>query len=305
MKIFVDTAKLNEIEEACSWGIVDGVTTNPSLIKRAVDAIRTSGKPIDMEEYIGKICKTVGEGKPVSLEVISLTSEKMAKEAKLLYEKFNPLAQNVVIKIPINTRTDGGKTTNYEGLKAITQLSKEGIPVNVTLVMNVGQAILAAKAGARYVSPFAGRVDDYIRKGLGVGFQKGDYFDFQLVERVTSKKLDQKIGDGVDKSLATIYLDEDTKKAVSLGQDDGLYSGVELVEAIVKIFRNYGIKTEVIAASIRNPREVREVAEAGADIATIPFKVLEEMLQHPKTIEGIQRFSEDVVSEYRELFDPD
>mgnify|MGYP000312398805 FL=1 len=302
MKIFVDTAKLNEIEEACSWGIVDGVTTNPSLIKRAVDDLRANEKSIDIEEYIGKICKTVGEGRPVSLEVISLTAEKMVEEAKLLYEKFNPIAHNVVIKIPINTRTDKGETTNYEGLKAISQLSKEEIPVNVTLVMNVGQAVLAAKAGARYVSPFAGRVDDYIRKRLGIEFQKGDYFDFQLVKRVASEKLNQKIGDRVDKPLATIYLDEDTKRAVSLGQDDGLYSGVELVKAIVKIFRIYGIKTEVIAASIRNPRQVREVAEAGADIATIPFKVLEEMLQHPKTVEGIEKFSEDVVPEYRELF---
>lgn len=302
MKIFVDTAKLNEIEEACSWGIVDGVTTNPSLIKRAVDDLRANEKSIDIEEYIGKICKTVGEGRPVSLEVISLTAEKMVEEAKLLYEKFNPIAHNVVIKIPINTRTDKGETTNYEGLKAISRLSKEEIPVNVTLVMNVGQAVLAAKAGARYVSPFAGRVDDYIRKRLGIEFQKGDYFDFQLVKRVASEKLNQKIGDRVDKPLATIYLDEDTKRAVSLGQDDGLYSGVELVKAIVKIFRIYGIKTEVIAASIRNPRQVREVAEAGADIATIPFKVLEEMLQHPKTVEGIEKFSEDVVPEYRELF---
>lgn len=302
MKIFVDTAKLNEIEEACSWGIVDGVTTNPSLIKRAVDDLRANEKSIDIEEYIGKICKIVGEGRPVSLEVISLTAEKMVEEAKLLYEKFNPIAHNVVIKIPINTRTDKGETTNYEGLKAISQLSKEEIPVNVTLVMNVGQAVLAAKAGARYVSPFAGRVDDYIRKRLGIEFQKGDYFDFQLVKRVASEKLNQKIGDRVDKPLATIYLDEDTKRAVSLGQDDGLYSGVELVKAIVKIFRIYGIKTEVIAASIRNPRQVREVAEAGADIATIPFKVLEEMLQHPKTVEGIEKFSEDVVPEYRELF---
>ena len=302
MKIFVDTAKLNEIEEACSWGIVDGVTTNPSLIKRAVDDLRANEKSIDIEEYIGKICKTVGEGRPVSLEVISLTAEKMVEEAKLLYEKFNPIAHNVVIKIPINTHTDKGETTNYEGLKAISRLSKEEIPVNVTLVMNVGQAVLAAKAGARYVSPFAGRVDDYIRKRLGIEFQKGDYFDFQLVKRVASEKLNQKIGDRVDKPLATIYLDEDTKRAVSLGQDDGLYSGVELVKAIVKIFRIYGIKTEVIAASIRNPRQVREVAEAGADIATIPFKVLEEMLQHPKTVEGIEKFSEDVVPEYRELF---
>lgn len=302
MKVFVDTAKLNEIEEACSWGIVDGVTTNPSLIKRAVDAIRTSGRSIDMEEYIGKICKTVGEGKPVSLEVISLTAEKMVKEAKLLYKKFNSIAQNVVIKIPINTWMDEGEATNYEGLKAVSQLSKEGIPVNVTLVMNVGQAILAAKAGARYVSPFAGRVDDYIRKNLGIKFEKGDYFDFRLIKKIAGEKLNRKIGTHFNTLVTAIYLDEETRRLVGLGQDSGLYGGVELVRVIVNIYRNYGIKTEVIAASMRNPRQIREVAETGADIATIPFKVLEEMLQHPKTVEGIKKFSEDVVPEYRKLF---
>ena len=133
--------------------------------------MRKNNKLIEMEEYIGKICKTAGEGKPVSLEVISLTSEEMVKEARAFYSKFNPIAQNVVIKIPINIYMEGKTITNYEGLKAISQLSKEGISVNVTLVMNPGQALLAAKTGARYVSPFSGRVDDYIRKNLGINFE--------------------------------------------------------------------------------------------------------------------------------------
>ncbi len=278
MKIFIDTAKLDEIKEACSWGIVDGVTTNPSLIKEALDSEKAKGKDVDMASYIREICETVGEGKPVSLEVVSLRSEEMVKEAQVLYNEFNPIAQNVVIKIPINTYMEGGEATNYEGLKAIKLLSKEGIPVNATLVMNPEQALLAAKAGARYASPFAGRVDDYIRKNLGMEFEKGDYFNPEK------------------------ELDEERKRGWELGQDKGIRSGVELVRIIVNIYRNYGIKTEIIAASMRNARQVREIAQSGADIATIPFHVLEEMLQHPKTEEGIKKFSEDVVPEYRKLF---
>jgi len=302
MKIFIDTAKLEEIEEACSWGIVDGVTTNPSLIKRAVDTLRKNNKLIEMEEYIGRICKTAGEGKSVSLEVISLTSEEMVKEARVLYSKFNPIAQNVVIKIPINTYMEGKTITNYEGLKAISQLSKEGISVNVTLVMNPGQALLAAKTGARYVSPFSGRVDDYIRKNLGINFEKGDYFNFQLIKKIVEEKLNQRIEKYIDKKISEIYLDKEMKRVIKLAQDEGIFSGVELVKTIVNIYKNYGIKTEVIAASMRNARQVKEVAEAGAHIATIPFNVLKKILQHPKTIEGVKKFSEDVVPEYKKLF---
>lgn len=271
MKIFIDTARLDEIKEAFSWGIVDGVTTNPSLIKKAVDAVKKK-EDIDMEIYIEEICKTVGEGRPVSLEVISLSSKKMVQEGELLHKKFDSVAGNVVIKIPINTYEG-----NYEGLKAIKKLREKGIPTNATLIMTPEQALLAAKAGATYASPFAGRIDDYIRKNLGMKFEKGDYFDFDLFKKISTEE----------------------KKDLS---DNGTWSGVDLVKKIVKIYSQYGIETMVIAASIRNGRQAREVAEVGADIATIPFHVLESMLEHYKTEEGIKRFSEDVVPEYRNLF---
>jgi len=267
MKIFVDTAKLSEIKEAMSWGIVDGVTTNPSLIRKAVEEEKRN---MSLEEYVAEILRSVGEGKPVSLEVMSLKAEDMVDEAKILYEKFNDIAHNVVIKIPINTYAG-----YYEGLKAIKTLSEIGIPVNCTLVMTPEQALLAAKAGARYVSPFAGRIDDYIRESKlgmirGKDFQKGDYYPWD--------------GKGVD--------------------DNGIRSGADLVEKTVMLLENYNYETEVIASSIRNPRQVREVAMIGVHIATIPFHVLEQMLLHPKTEEGVKKFSEDAEKAgYRELFE--
>ena len=144
-----------------------------------------------------------------------------------------------------------------------------GIKTNATLVMTPEQAFLAAKAGATYVSPFAGRIDDYIRTNIGKKFDKGDYFP------------------------AEGLLNED---------DDGVVSGVDLVKKIADIYKNYGMKTEIIAASLRNPRQVREVALAGAHIATIPFPVIIEMTKHPKTAEGIIKFSQDVVEEYKKIF---
>jgi transaldolase len=302
MKIFVDTAKLDEIKEACSWGIVDGVTTNPSLIKRAVDEAKGKGKEIDMEDYVWEICKTAGKNRPVSLEVISLTMEEMAEEAELLYSKFNPAAENVVIKIPINTCIPESEATDYEGLKTIKKLSQRGIPINVTLIMTPEQALLAAKAGASYASPFAGRIDDYIRKKLGIEFSKGDYFDFDLIEKIGKQRLDKHLGNSGGEPVASLYLDKETKNSIGFGKDNGIPSGVDLVKSILKIYRNYEIRTEVIAASIRNPRQIRQMAEAGAHIATIPFPVIRGMLQHPKTVQGIKSFSADVVPEYRELF---
>jgi len=246
MKIFIDTADIQEIKEACSWGVVDGGTTNPSLIKKAVEKYKSEG--LDMERYIEEICASVPG--PLSLEVISLSAESMVKEAKFLYNRFNPISQNVVIKIPVDTNDGNGNIGNYEGLKAIKILSQDGIPVNVTLIMTPEQALLAAKAGAAYVSPFMGRVDDYLD-----------------------------VADGED-----------------------VLCGIELVRSIKKIFANYDFDTAIIAASIRNNRHVRESAEAGAEIATIPFSVLNTMVQHPKTEEGISRFANDVVSEYKQLF---
>jgi transaldolase len=266
MKIFIDTASLKEIKEAISWGIVDGITTNPSLIRKAVES---EAKGMKLEDYITEILRVAGEDRPVSLEVMSVKSEDMIREAEILYDKFNHIADNVIIKVPINTYAG-----YYEGLKTIKRLSEEGIPVNCTLIMTPEQALLAAKAGARYVSPFAGRIDDYIRTaklGLKAGkdFQKGDYYPW----------------DGMDVD------------------DNGIRSGVDLVEKTVMILENYDYNTEVIASSIRNARQVREVAMIGTHIATIPFKVLEGMLLHPKTEEGVKRFSEDAKkANYRNIF---
>ena len=299
MKIFLDTADLDEIKLACSWGVIDGVTTNPSLIKKAV--MKRGGK-VTMEEYIKEILKiTPG---PVSLEVIGLTAEEMVEQARMLYRRFSPYGQPV-IKIPINP-SFGDERNMFDGLKAIRQLSGEGIPVNATLIMSPEQAILAAKAGATYASPFAGRIDDYIREQLGmkrgVHFQKPDYFDFNLMQRLTENNLSRVISSKDSDSLSKLYLDEEIVSAAKLGNDNGIRSGVDLVRSIVKIFRNYGYKTKVIASSIRNARQVREMAEVGVDIVTMPLYVLKQMIQHYKTLEGIKAFTADVVPSYAELF---
>lgn len=266
MKIFVDTARLSEIKAAINLGICDGVTTNPSLIKAAMDELK-----VGTEDYIKDICRTAGKGKPVSLEVISTNAEEMVSEAEILYKKFNPIANNVVIKIPISTETGLGNEGVYEGLKAIKELSRIGIKTNATLIMTPEQALLARSA--TFVSPFAGRIDDYIRTTLGRKFEKNDYFPAEgLIEG-----------------------DERT-------DDNGIVSGVDLVKKIVDIFKNYNIRTEIIAASIRNPRQVREVALAGAHIATIPFSVIADMTKHPKTVEGVIKFSQDTVEEYKRIF---
>ncbi len=301
MKIFIDTAELTEIKEAYSWGIVDGVTTNPSLIKKAVDA----RDEIHLEEYIEEILRTV-DG-PVSLEVIGLRAEEMIEEGVFLYERFNPVNDNVVVKIPINTRTKDGQSKKYDGLKAIKKLSSAGIPVNTTLIMKPEQALLAAKAGAAYVSPFAGRIDDYIRSNVGLvrgeDYDKGAHHDPSLMDEaiVLAKR---PFEDGLfGETLEEIYSDERLKDLRSSARDEGIRSGAEAVRSIKNIFDNYDFDTEVLAASMRNSRQVREVAEAGAEVATLPFTVIEEMLGHYKTEKGILAFSEDVVPEYKGIFE--
>ena len=208
MKIFLDTANIDEIKEGASWGIVDGVTTNPSLIAK---------EKRDFKQVVKEICDIV-DG-PISAEVISEDSEGMISEARELVK----IHKNIVIKIPMTV----------EGLKAVSILSKEGIKTNVTLIFSPNQALLAAKAGATYVSPFLGRLDD-------VGSQ-----------------------------------------------------GMDLVRTIVEIFLNYDYDTEVIAASIRHPLHVVDAALAGAHIATIPMKVLQQMVKHPLTDKGIESFMND------------
>ena len=210
MKLFIDTANVDEIRRANDLGVICGVTTNPSLIAK-------EGR--DFVEVVKEITEIV-DG-PISAEVISLEADAMVKEALELYATINN--SNLVIKIPMCA----------EGLKATKHLAAKGIKTNVTLIFSTAQALLAAKAGATYVSPFVGRLDD--------------------------------IG----------------------------YEGIELVEDIVKIFRLYGIKTEIISASIRSSNHVIEVARVGSDIATIPYKIIESMIKHPMTDNGIQRFLSD------------
>ncbi|MFH1257424.1 MAG: fructose-6-phosphate aldolase, partial [Candidatus Micrarchaeota archaeon] len=201
MKLIVDTANIDEIREAASWGIIAGVTTNPSLVAKEGG---------DFKQRIIEICNLI-DG-PISAEVLSTKAEEMVKEA----HDISKWHKNVVIKLPMTE----------EGIKACSQLSKQGIRCNVTLVFSVNQALLAARAGAYFVSPFVGRLDD-------------------------------------------------------INQD-----GMSLVREIVQIYRNYQIKTFVLAASIRHPVHVTEAAKAGADYATIPFAVLKQMFKHPLTDAG-------------------
>jgi len=265
MRLFIDSAKIDEIRAAREIGC-SGCTTNPTLIKEAVDEIRKSGKDIDMESYIKEICRTVGMGNPVSLEVISLDFRNMMKEAKVLWKKFNSVENNVVVKVPVSTISNLFEI-DFDGIKTIAELEKMGIRTNATLVMKPEQAVLAQKA--TYVSPFAGRIDDYLRDQLLMKCKKSDYFPAEGLKKFN---------------------------------DDGVVSGVDLVKKIVDIFKAQNIKSQVIAASIRNSRQLREVAEVGAPIATIPFSVLAEMAKHPKTIEGVLKFSKDTVEEYKNIF---
>ena len=208
MKFFLDTANLDELKKGAAWGIVDGVTTNPSLIAK-------EGKPF--EEHIREICDII-DG-PISAEVVELESAGMIKQGREL----SKIHKNVIVKCPL-TR---------EGIKATSTLSKEGIRVNVTLCFSAAQALLAAKAGAYFVSPFVGRLDD--------------------------------IG----------------------------YTGIELIQSIVHIYKNYGFKTQVLAASLRSPTHVIDSAAAGADIGTMPFKVLDMLFNHPLTDKGMDQFMKD------------
>jgi len=208
MEFFLDTANLEEIKKYNKWGVVDGVTTNPSLIAK---------EGVSLEGRIKEIAAEVSG--PVSCEVVSQDADSMVEEAR----KYAGWAKNICIKIPMTE----------EGLKALKTLSGEGIMTNVTLVFSAGQALLAAKNGATYVSPFVGRLDD---------------------------------------------ISED---------------GMELINEIVTIYRNYGYKTKVISASVRHPRHVIESALLGADTATIPPAIFEKLIKHPMTDKGVKAFMDD------------
>lgn len=208
MKFFIDSANLSEIKEAKAQGLIDGVTTNPSLVAK-------EGR--EFRKLIHEICEVV-DG-PVSAEVVSTEEEGMIKEARELVK----IHKHVVVKIPMIP----------EGLKAVRRLSQEGVKINVTLIFSPTQALLAAKAGATYVSPFVGRLDDVSEIGM------------------------------------------------------------KLIEQIVTIFHNYDFKTQVLVASVRNPVHVVEAALMGADVATMPFAVIQQLAKHPLTDIGLKKFLAD------------
>ena len=274
MKIFIDSADIDQIRQAFSWGIVDGITTNPSLIKKAFEKHGGGPEAPTMEDYVKRICEAAGDH-PVSLEVIGPGREEMERQGRFLYETFNPVAGNVVVKIPVNPNLELGGSDGYAGLQAIAALAQDRIPVNTTLVFSPEQALLAAKAGAAYVSPFAGRIDDLLRKRRGMTFQKTDYFPAEGLR------------------------DEEGHLLIT---DNGIRSGVHLVDAIVRTFEMQEVECLVLAASLRNPRQVRECALCGAQVSTIPFDVIRGMVEHEKTVEGMKAFLADVVPEYRALF---
>ncbi len=208
MKIYLDTANIDEIKSVAAMGLLDGVTTNPSLVSKE------KGKFVDI---MRSICEVV-DG-PVNAEVIALDADKMISEGRELAK----IHENIVVKIPMTP----------DGLVATKALSSDDIPVNITLIFSPSQALLAAKAGASYVSPFIGRLDDISHMGM------------------------------------------------------------DLVRDIIMIYDNYGIETEVLAASLRHPVHFWEAATAGADIATVPAKVFHQLFKHPLTDNGIERFLAD------------
>jgi transaldolase len=200
------------------------------------------------------------------------TYNEMIKEGLIIYNKFNPIAKNVYVKIPVNPCIEAKCSNSNDGIRAIKFLSKNGIKVNCTLIFTPEQALLAAKAGAKFVSPFTGREDDYIREINRIKFKKEDYFP-----------------------------KEGLKKGRKILDDNGIASGVDLIKECVEILKKNKIKSEVLAASIRNIRQFREVAEVGADIATVPFSVIKNLLNHHKTAEGMRSFIKDTVPEYAKV----
>ena len=271
MKLFLDSAKIEEIKEVKSYGILDGVTTNPSLIKKAVDELKKKGKKLDIEKYIKEVL-IVCKGKPVSLEVIGTNYEDMLREGMILYKKFNKTAGNVYVKIPVDPCMEDKCSKDADGIKAIKALSKEGIPINCTLIFTPEQAFLAAKAGAKFVSPFMGREEDYIREINRIKFEKEDYFPM-----------------------------EGFKKGKKVLEDNGIVSGIDLIAGCVDILRKSKLKSKVLAASIRNVRQFREAASVEADIATVPLSVVKKLLVHKKTQEGMKKFTKDIIPEYAEI----
>ena len=261
MKFFIDTADVEAIRKANDMGIICGVTTNPSLIAK-------EGR--DFNEVIKEIT-TIVDG-PISGEVKATTvdAETMIEEAKAIAA----IHPNMVVKIPMTA----------EGLKATKACKKMGIKTNVTLIFSAAQALLAARAGATYVSPFLGRLDDISMPGIDLIQSIADIFALHGIET-------EIIAARAGASYVSPFVGR---------MDDIANDGAGLVAEIEEIFDIFGIETEIIAASVRNPIHVIDCAAAGADIATVPYNVLMQMINHPLTTQGIEKFKKDYIAVFGE-----
>jgi len=304
MKLFLDSAKIDEIKTLFEMGICNGVTTNPNLIKSAVENEKLKYKKINIENYISNICQTVGVGGDVSLEVISIEANQMIEEAKILFNKFNHIANNVVIKIPVNTFFKGKNENNFEGLKAIKKLSIINIPVNATIIMSPEQAFLAAKAGAKYVSPFMARLDDYIRDKININYQPNDFYDSEKTKKIILNKFDHFVKNETldEKNISQIYNDNQYEILINDSTDCRIYDGIDLTKVIIEIFSKYNFGCEVLAASLRNKIQVREVLKVGVDAITVPFDLLSDMISHSRTENVLKFFCNNVAKEYETFF---
>lgn len=271
MKIFLDSAKLSEVERLHACGILDGISTNPSLIRDAVEDLKLKGESLSIWEYTDRLLMS-SAGLPVIMGITESSSSGMADQGRALFYLFNPVASNVYIKVPVNPSFEGEVGREFEGIQVIKTLSAAGIPVTATFIFAPEQALMAAKAGAKIVCLHAGKLDDYILQEHGVAENSAGCLPAGGLK------------------LQTGVLD-----------DNGIVSGVDLIEKTVALFGKCKIDTEVMAASIRTPRQAREAALAGAGIATLTMGLIERLMSHPKTLEGMELFKQGILQEYADL----
>jgi transaldolase len=271
MKVFLDSAKLSEIEKAHSCGVLDGVTTNPTSIKNAMEDLKERGESLNIWEYTDRILMS-SAGIPVILGVTESSYEGIANQGSALYYLFNPVAGNVYIKVPVNPSFEGECGRDLEGAAAIKTLSAAGIPVTATFIFTPEQALMAAKAGAKIVCLHAGKLDDHI-------LARHDIIP----------------------NAAGCLPAEGLKTQTGVLDDNGIVSGVDLVKTTAALFKRYNLETQIMAASVRSVRQAREVALAGADIATLPLNLIESIMAHPKTREGMELFKQGILQEYADL----
>nr|AIF18666.1 Transaldolase superfamily protein (talA, talB) [uncultured marine group II/III euryarchaeote KM3_83_G03] len=272
MKFFINTADIDEIRDADSYGVLDGVTTDTISLKMA----KVKHNFEDIKKYLKDIMKILGD-RPITIMVTGTNQEDIRAELLRIVKLFKKQA-NLVVSIPVNPSTDEDNKNSLDSIKLIREFSKEGLRINASLVMTPEQALLAAKAGASYVSIAAGRLDDYIREtkiGMieGKDFEQKDYFP---AEGWISEK-----GDFID--------------------DAGITSGVEVLEQTALVLKNYNLNAKIIASDARNSQQIRQFALVGVDGVSLSLDMIKQLNIHNKTMKGVREFSGEALPEYKEF----